>query len=622
MAVFFDSVTLGFAAGGFCAVSCLPFYISFAISGKTGVRRFLHVAYIFAGRLAAYLLAGAAAGALGASVSRDFVTTASAYATLILCAALLLRAAGVLKERFALCSKLFHLTEKAPVPFLVGFLAGFNLCYPFAQAIVFAADSQSVLKGMEIFAGFFIGTSVFLLPIFALPAIPGERVRNWLMKFSTAVAAVLAFFMISRAANEIFPAEASRVEVTKEDVQKIFPDAKVVELVRTPHPYFVARGSEGVLGYAVLSTDWTDVKGYGGPIPVFIAFDNDSAIISLKVLPNDESPLYVRDVFSDKYLKRFYGLKRQDVDAVTGATISSNALKTTINETSYNLSSWIYLGKSPESVHLAGGIAGYTSSHDMFWFFANLLIWNLLIVYSAHVVHHPKFRTAFLLVVVVVSGIILNQYLSITDLVRISFFHEWDIESLRNQIILVVLIFTVLYGRIFCSLVCPYGALQEILYKVSPWKSRVSENLDRKLRLVKYFVLLAVPLLFAISRNFDILNFEPFNMTMQSIAHPSFFAGLLADYTVYVFYMLILLLAALFFERFFCNYLCPLGAMFAMISGVRILPRKWLFKKGYTCAGCAKGIPNSDGECFICGGVGKEEPTAQETAAENSNGKT
>lgn len=73
-----------------------------------------------------------------------------------------------------------------------------------------------------------------------------------------------------------------------------------------------------------------DVKGYNGPVPLEIHIKKDR-IVKIVTLTNSETKKYI-DVVSKKLLPQWQGMKvsealTADVDAVTGATMSSNAIK-------------------------------------------------------------------------------------------------------------------------------------------------------------------------------------------------------------------------------------------------------------------------------------------------------
>lgn len=134
-----------------------------------------------------------------------------------------------------------------------------------------------------------------------------------------------------------------------------------------------------------------------------------------------------------------------------------------------------------------------------------------------------------------------------------------------------------IWGRSFyCGWLCPFGALQELIYKVRKWiypiKKRPDFNKKARpyLRSIRYIIFL---LLFIVSlaslRMAEIFaEIEPFKTTWNvGILHRSFGYGA---------YVVLLLILGGFVHRFFCRYLCPLGAGLSILSRFQLikLPRR------------------------------------------------
>lgn len=73
-----------------------------------------------------------------------------------------------------------------------------------------------------------------------------------------------------------------------------------------------------------------DIMGYAGPTPVEITIE-DGKVKSIKALPNQESPGFLRRVLQSGLLEKWNGktveeARELEVDAVTGATFTSTAL--------------------------------------------------------------------------------------------------------------------------------------------------------------------------------------------------------------------------------------------------------------------------------------------------------
>ncbi len=77
-------------------------------------------------------------------------------------------------------------------------------------------------------------------------------------------------------------------------------------------------------------------KGYGGDVPVMVAFNAEGAIEAVRFLDNSETPGLGQKVKTDAFQGQFSGMAAEaftlsDIDALTGATISSRAATTAIN---------------------------------------------------------------------------------------------------------------------------------------------------------------------------------------------------------------------------------------------------------------------------------------------------
>ena len=73
-----------------------------------------------------------------------------------------------------------------------------------------------------------------------------------------------------------------------------------------------------------------DIVGFNGIIPLEINM-KDGKIASIDILENDETPGFLRRVTDANLVEKFYGLTPEeainlDIDAVSGATYSSNAI--------------------------------------------------------------------------------------------------------------------------------------------------------------------------------------------------------------------------------------------------------------------------------------------------------
>jgi NosR/NirI family nitrous oxide reductase transcriptional regulator len=174
----------------------------------------------------------------------------------------------------------------------------------------------------------------------------------------------------------------------------------------------------------------------------------------------------------------------------------------------------------------------------------------------------------------------------------------------------IVIVLDVLFGRFFCGWFCAFGAFNDFLFAVSkklfPQKRfRVNQKLDSYLKYLKYVALAAIVVF---GWTFNLIATDTFDpwiafARLGNIFGNGFSMGLLVLGLIGVGAMLI--------ERFFCRYLCPLGALLAILSKIKLTS---IHKPGAQCNNncklCSVSCPMNinlasidtvnSGECISC----------------------
>ena len=131
------------------------------------------------------------------------------------------------------------------------------------------------------------------------------------------------------------PTEKDLPIETLTELQTAFPKAAYVELTETA-TYAVKNDKGKVIGTVLLSSPYSDeIKGFNGPTPLQIALDEKGKIVEVRVLSNDETPSFLDRVINAGFLNSWNGLTAKEaldkeVDAVSGATYSSNGIKNSL----------------------------------------------------------------------------------------------------------------------------------------------------------------------------------------------------------------------------------------------------------------------------------------------------
>ena len=174
-------------------------------------------------------------------------------------------------------------------------------------------------------------------------------------------------------------------------------------------------------------------------------------------------------------------------------------------------------------------------------------------------------------------------------------------------IFIIVTVF--LFGRgLFCGWMCPFGSLQEAIYKVARfvglWRfqTKLPQKWHDRLKWLKYaiFFFLITVSMFSMGLAEKLSEVEPFKTT--------FLVGVMNRAWSYGLFVAAILGVSIFIERPYCKYICPLGASLAMPSTFRWfgLKRKQDCNSCKACAvGCGAQAIDTDGridnrECLHC----------------------
>jgi len=207
------------------------------------------------------------------------------------------------------------------------------------------------------------------------------------------------------------------------------------------------------------------------------------------------------------------------------------------------------------------------------------------------------FRMGFLSVTLVFLGWYANAQLSVVNLMALAGSlrdgFTWDAFLLDPLIFILwssVAVALIFWGRgAYCGWLCPFGALQELSNKVARAlhvpQVRLPWGLHERLWPVKYLIFLALfgTSLASIPLAEHYAEVEPFKTAIILKFARSW---------PYIAYVLALLFAGLFIERFYCRYLCPLGGALAIPARLRMFP--WLKRYrecGNPCQTCSNECP-------------------------------
>lgn len=139
-------------------------------------------------------------------------------------------------------------------------------------------------------------------------------------------------------------------------------------------------------------------------------------------------------------------------------------------------------------------------------------------------------------------------------------------------LLIAVVIMTIVSGRTFCGWVCPLGTLGELSAKLGSRlgikKTELPPKLDSKLRYLKYAVLLTIIALTWKAGTLVWRNYDPWVAYMHLSAG---FSEMAEKPWAFAILFGTVIFASFVIERFWCRYLCPLGALLATLQKISLL---------------------------------------------------
>ena len=190
-----------------------------------------------------------------------------------------------------------------------------------------------------------------------------------------------------------------------------------------------------------------------------------------------------------------------------------------------------------------------------------------------------------------------------------------DFSSVFIIRLIVLCLLTVLAGRVFCGWACAFGAVGDWIYsftgfilkKLGIKRKILPEKISVQLRKLKYFVLMGTLILCFFQLGRYVSEYSPwtsFSLITSFNLNP-------AEHIISVVILVGIVIGMASTERFFCRFLCPMGAVFSLLPELPFLSIK------RNAAGCIKGCsackrncpvnlklnedPSVDGECIRCG---------------------
>jgi NosR/NirI family nitrous oxide reductase transcriptional regulator len=440
--------------------------------------------------------------------------------------------------------------------------------------------------------------------------------------------------------------QAGHAATESELATQYFPEAdRVGEFEGEPLAASVYAG-ERLLGYVLRTTDIAPIPAYSGePMTLLVGLGLDGRISGLEITRHSEPILVVGVSEQDlqHYVAQYRGVSVRErvkiggaprdgyviIDGITGASITAMVMNATVMKAVRQVADSRGIPLRPavkDSVLAAasgesGAVTelsveeapvwwlGETSEpfwvgvwQERWWQIAVLCtalsVLTVILLFQDWLTRRPRLlrvvRTGFLLFTLLFIGWYTLAQLSVIHVLTFinAILHQFSWESFLVDPLIFILwgfvaLTLLLWGRgVYCGWLCPFGALQELLHQLAQRlgipEYRFPDVVHERLAALKYVIFVAL-----------------FGLSLQSIGYAAraaevepFKTAIVLHFErggIFLWYALGLVLVSVFNRKFFCKYLCPLGAALAIPAPLRIFD--WLRRRkecGRPCQICAK----------------------------------
>jgi hypothetical protein len=316
-------------------------------------------------------------------------------------------------------------------------------------------------------------------------------------------------------------------------------------------------GEQRLIGYVAVGSG----HGYGGNLHLAVALELDGSIKGLTVVDHKETAAFFGRVLRRGVLESLEGknfadpfILGQDVDSVTGATFSTQALADAARLASRRVA----------SRNLGYAVAPEPAPKMRFGIPEAVLTVLFLFGIIGRLRQFKYKKTArwiSMLTGLLVLGFVFNKPLTLVlvNKMLLGFWPTWQLHLYSYILLAGILLITFVDNKNpYCEWFCPFGSAQECLAVIGGGKKRPPKNVHLALRWFQRAIALGAVVIALYYRNPSITSYEVFGAFFHLIG------------TNFHFVLLgIVLIAALFIRRPWCSYLCPLRPITDFIRLVR-----------------------------------------------------
>ncbi|MBI5023521.1 MAG: FMN-binding protein [Candidatus Omnitrophica bacterium] len=316
------------------------------------------------------------------------------------------------------------------------------------------------------------------------------------------------------------------------------------------------------------------IKGYAGPVKLLVAISTDGTIKDVRVLKHSETPSYVFTL--DEFMAQFKGKNiadsfqlGKDIDGITRATMTSEAVARSVDKGAKAIGRQI----------LELDVGGPSGDRPKTLSYIHIIVPLMLFIVAVGGVlgRNTFLRGLALLTGFVYLGLIKSTMVSVVQLVNIGMlkFPDFVTNPLWYCLVVMTLLSSVILGMVYCGSICPFAGVQEVLFHLGrklKWEElKFSHKVAGQARYVKFGILFVVLAASFIIGNSSAANVEVFLILFAAHASQAGWA-----------FVVFILTLSVFHFRFWCKFLCPIGAFNGLLADKSI----YKIQFGPECGGC------------------------------------
>ena len=325
--------------------------------------------------------------------------------------------------------------------------------------------------------------------------------------------------------------------------------------------YATDKGSERLVGYVAAGLG----TGYEGKVRSVVAADTQGKIISVTVVDNTELTRWLERVYGAGFLEGFAGRQvsdpltlGQDLDAVSGATFTSRGIADGVQQAAHAIarvrqtSLTVQPAQGKLTLDLKAGLV--------------LALWVVAI--AGFTARRPKLRWVTLLASLSIVGFWLAAPLTFSSFAALLLgqFPPLDTAHLVWYLLAGGTAATLLvFGRnLHCYWICPFGGLLEVVGRVGGGGLTPRAGVRRVLRLSRPVLTWGALMIIFVTRTPSKGSYEPFGTAFTREGSGLAWA-----------FLILVLAVGLFYKRFWCLRLCPVGYTLDLVASWR----RWVARR-------------------------------------------